>query len=272
MWRKRLMLGLAVVQCLVLAGGAAGASTRATHALNLHGVFSLSIIGVSCPAGSAQGAVCFAVHGGATIRGLGRVTEQHTIMIVGSVDGPGTHCAIITFSPVVFTVAGKGAIDSAIAVASGCNGVPTGFTVTGGTGDFAGASGSGAFVPAIVQAGQWADPDDSDPDADDILDGAWRWDTWTGSLNASAYSFDLTPPVLRDAHSKTVLAASKARRVRVRFTVKASDAIDGAVPVTCKPRSGSLFPLGRTHVKCTASDSSANTATARFTITVKHRR
>lgn len=271
MRRKRLMLGLAVVQCLVLAASAAGAGTRAVDALSLHGVFTLSISGVSCPSGSAQGAVCYGVQGRATIRGLGRVTEQHTIMIVGSVDGPGTHCAIMSFSPAVFAVAGKGAIDSSMAVAAGCNGIPTGFTVTGGTGDFAGVSGSGTFVPSIVQAEHWADPDDSDPDTDDILGGAWRWDTWTGSLNAPAYSFDLTPPVLKGAVSKTVLAAKRARHVRVRFKVQASDAIDGRVPVTCKPRSGDLFPIGRTHVKCTASDSSANTATARFTITIKHR-
>lgn len=54
MRRKRLMLGLVVLECLVLAAGAVGAGARAADALNLHGVFSLSISAVSCPNGSPQ--------------------------------------------------------------------------------------------------------------------------------------------------------------------------------------------------------------------------
>jgi len=180
---------------------------------------------------------------------------------------------MLTFAPDVMTVAGKGTIDASIAVAPGCNGIPTGFTITGGTGDFAGVSGSGTFTPAIVQAGHWVDigGDDANPDADDIQ-GDWKTDTWTGSLSAPGYTFDLTPPVISGAASKRVVVPRGVKHVRVRFTVKAKDAVDGPVRVTCKPRSGSRFRVGRTHVKCFATDSSANTATARFTITVRHRR
>lgn len=59
---------------------------------------------------------------------------------------------------------------------------------------------------------------------------------------------------------------------RVRYTVKATDAVDASVTAACKPRSGSLFKVGHTTVKCSATESSANTATAKFAITVKKRR
>jgi hypothetical protein len=50
------------------------------------------------------------------------------------------------------------------------------------------------------------------------------------------------------------------------------DGVDGAVPVSCQPRPGRRFPLGKTIVRCAATDSSGNTATAGFTVTVKRRR
>ena len=83
--------------------------------------------------------------------------------------------------------------------------------------------------------------------------------------------FDITAPVLAGANSKTVRAAKGAKRARIRFVVRASDAVDGAVAVSCDPRSGTYFALGRTKVTCEAMDSSGNTATARFVVTVKRR-
>jgi HYR domain len=58
----------------------------------------------------------------------------------------------------------------------------------------------------------------------------------------------------------------------VTFKVTATDDVDGAVPVSCQPRSGRRFPLGKPIVRCAATDSSGNTATAGFTVTVKRRR
>ncbi|HYF64115.1 MAG TPA: HYR domain-containing protein, partial [Herpetosiphonaceae bacterium] len=46
------------------------------------------------------------------------------------------------------------------------------------------------------------------------------------------------------------------------------DAVDPSPSLECAPPSGSVFPLGPTTVACTASDSSGNTATAAFTVTV----
>jgi hypothetical protein len=54
----------------------------------------------------------------------------------------------------------------------------------------------------------------------------------------------------------------------VTFTATAVDVIDGPVPVTCTPPSGSTFDLGTTPVTCTASDSTGNTATGSFNVTV----
>jgi len=263
---------LICVAALALATTAAGAGQRATGSLNLHAKFTLGASVAPCPVDAPVGAVCYAVHGTATIRGLGRVTDRHTLVTVGSVDGPGPACAHLSFATDVMTVAGKGQIDSSISVDPACNGVPTGFVITGGTGDFAGASGSGTFVPGIVRSGKWYDAggDDQDPDEDDIL-GEWHTDTWTGSLTAGSYTFDLTPPAISGAHSRTVIAPKSAKHVRVRFALKAKDAVDGSLPVSCKPRSGSLFRVGQTSVKCAATDSSANTGHAHFTITVKRR-
>ena len=67
---------------------------------------------------------------------------------------------------------------------------------------------------------------------------------------------------------KTRLAAG----ARVRYSVSATDATDGTLPAVCLPKSGSVFPVGRTTVTCTPVDSSGNTATARFVITVKRAR
>jgi HYR domain len=92
--------------------------------------------------------------------------------------------------------------------------------------------------------------------------------TWTGTLNVAGLTFDTTPPQIASAKSK-VVKTRLARGKRVRYSVSATDATDGPVPAACLPQSGSVFPVGRTTVTCTAVDSSGNTATARFVIKVK---
>jgi hypothetical protein len=54
--------------------------------------------------------------------------------------------------------------------------------------------------------------------------------------------------------------------------VKARDNHDGRVGVSCAPRSGSFFRLGRTRVTCRAHDRAGNRAVKRFTVLVRHRR
>ena len=44
----------------------------------------------------------------------------------------------------------------------------------------------------------------------------------------------------------------------VTYAVTASDVVDGDVPPTCSPASGSLFPVGTTTVTCDAVDAAGN--------------
>ena len=53
------------------------------------------------------------------------------------------------------------------------------------------------------------------------------------------------------------------------YEASATDDVDGPVPVTCEPPSGSLLPIGDTTVECAASDSAGNTAEASFNVHVK---
>lgn len=78
---------------------------------------------------------------------------------------------------------------------------------------------------------------------------------------------DTTPPVIAGAEDVTVTSADGAA-VPVAFSVTATDDIDGSVPVTCTPASGSPFSLGTTEVTCEASDTAGNTAEATFEVTV----
>jgi Ca2+-binding RTX toxin-like protein len=78
---------------------------------------------------------------------------------------------------------------------------------------------------------------------------------------------DTTPPVLTVPEDITEEATSPNGAV-VTFEVTAQDTVDGSVPVTCTPASGSTFPIDTTTVNCEATDEAGNTATASFTVTV----
>ena len=77
---------------------------------------------------------------------------------------------------------------------------------------------------------------------------------------------DFTAPVLQ--LSDISAEATGPDGAEVTFTPVAIDAIDGSVPVTCTPPSGSLFAIGETIVHCSASDTRGNTAEGSFTVTV----
>ena len=87
-----------------------------------------------------------------------------------------------------------------------------------------------------------------------------------GSFNVTV-TLDNIPPVLTLPSDITVSAQNASGAV-VNFTATATDAVDGPVPVTCSPASGSLFPLGQTTVNCSASDSHGNTANGSFNVAV----
>jgi hypothetical protein len=78
---------------------------------------------------------------------------------------------------------------------------------------------------------------------------------------------DTTPPVVTVPADATVEATGPTGAV-FSYTASATDNIDGALPVSCAPPSGSTFPLGTTTVTCTATDTHGNTGSASFTVTV----
>jgi hypothetical protein len=80
---------------------------------------------------------------------------------------------------------------------------------------------------------------------------------------------DTTPPVISNLPGNIVVPATGPGGAIVSWPPPtAVDLVDGVVPVTCVPPSGSLFPIGTTTVTCSASDTRGNTSTANFTVTV----
>ncbi len=92
--------------------------------------------------------------------------------------------------------------------------------------------------------------------------------------NSSSTSFTVTvgdaaaPVIAGTPSNMTVNATSAAGAVAVFTLPTALDAIDGIVPVTCVPASGSTFALGVTTVTCSAADAAHNSASTTFTVTV----
>ncbi|HEX6083888.1 MAG TPA: HYR domain-containing protein [Thermoanaerobaculia bacterium] len=84
--------------------------------------------------------------------------------------------------------------------------------------------------------------------------------TTVGSFHAIVT--DTMPPVV------TVPANISSDTPVVTFTASATDNLDGALPVTCFPASGSTFAQGTTRVRCTATDAHANRGEASFNVTV----
>jgi len=241
----------------VIIGTPAGSARMAGTLPLSHAVLAGRVNQVDCPAGTDASTACFQTSGTGVVPGLGVVSEHY----LNYVEDPDSSCERWHSTPVL-TVTGKGELDLSVRPPQGCVVPTTGvlnaslvFTVTGGSGIYAGASGQGTFV---TRGG----PGTTGKNAD----------TLGGSLTVPGLVFDRTPPVLSGAVSKIVVAPRNATAVRVTYTVKAHDLGHGFVSVTCKPRSGSRFKLGRTRVVCSATDSSGNKATARFTITVKRHR
>ena len=90
--------------------------------------------------------------------------------------------------------------------------------------------------------------------------------TATGMFNVTVV--DTTGPRLTLPDNKTAEATGPTGAA-VSFSASASDLVDGSVPVTCLPASGSTFELGTTTVNCSATDAANNSASASFTVTVQ---
>jgi hypothetical protein len=253
-------LTLAVaVGALALAAVAPAASGDSTGSLPLNAVLAMTSTPSTCPENAPPGAtLCATRIGDGVVRGLGRVSESYTFF-VDETHACGSGFTVLE-TTVRLDVAGKGQLQLALERDRNC--VPSAlvlnraFTVVGGTGIYARASGSGTVRH----------------NAHYTLTGAAGNDTFTGTLAVPGLEFDLTPPALSGAVNRVTRVRKGLRRVRVAYKVTAADAVDGTVPVSCRPRSGSRFKLGRTKVHCSATDGSGNTQSAHFTVRVKRRR
>ncbi len=250
---------LAVGAAVLLAAVRADADSLGT--LGLHGTLKINFIGVACPPGSPATTGCYSQVsvGDGNIPGLGKVTTSYVLVY----DDFGSSCERI-HAQIPLVVAGKGEVDMAtrstacysphLAGANPSPEVPPSeFTITGGKGRYAGASGSGTLEYVGHETAPGA---------------GFNNVTWTGTLDVPGLAFDTTPPQITGATAKTAKTRA-AKGARVNYSVSAVDATDGAVAATCLPKSGGRFRIGRKTVTCTAVDGSGNTATARFVITVK---
>ena len=250
-----LATALAVAATVQVASGVA--KTGATMgSLTFEAVLGMTSRPGPCAPGSPPDAdLCAARTGSGAVRGLGEVSETYTFFVQEG------DCDRVFETTVRLEVAGKGELHLAVdrysgeCISSALN-LSRAFTITGGSGIYAGASGGGTVNHR----------------ASSTPTGSAGKDTWTGTLSVPGLEFDVTPPTLSGAVNKTVRVRKASQRVRVRYKVTALDAVDGALPVSCKPRSGSRFKIGKTAVNCSATDRSANKRTARFKVVVKLRR
>jgi hypothetical protein len=241
---------------------AASGNRAATGTLDLRAALSRRSVPVApCPPGSPSSAECYTTTGEGVVRGLGRVTQSY-IAIRDPLQCPPSGSKLLGY-PARFAVAGKGEIHLAVAENPDCvpnqealRTAPQSFTITGGTGIYAGASGSGRVERRVAPTNV----------------GHAGTETWIGTLAVPRHDFDLTAPTISGAKSRTVRAPKAVNHVRVTFRITARDNVDGSVRVACRPASGSRFKVGRTTVKCSTTDTSANTTTAVFRVTVRRGR
>ena len=250
-----------IVALLIAAAAVAAAAPRSSSAphadgtLNLLGTLPVLSLLVACPQGVGLAPDdCRARTGKSLVRGLGLVSETYTWSYrMGPPACPaGLGKPLATIGRL--GVAGKGEIHFAIADGARCiemeplRNEPQSFTITSGTGAYEQASGSGT-VERSISSGSGTE-------------------MWSGTLTVPGLEFDVTRPTIAGAANKVVRAKRGAKTARAVFRVTAQDARDGALATRCTPKSGSTFKFGRTRVSCSATDTSANTATASFTVTV----
>ena len=92
--------------------------------------------------------------------------------------------------------------------------------------------------------------------------------------NTSSGSFDVTvqdttAPTLTLPGDITVFATSAAG-ASVPYLASATDLVDGALPISCSPASGTTFPAGTSTVACSAMDAHGNQATGNFKVKVAY--
>jgi hypothetical protein len=241
------------------AGSSAGAAK--TGRLAIDTPLDVTYPRAACPGGTPNTVECFTRTGRGIIRGLGRVDERIDYLVDTAPAGCGPDMVRVLPTTARFSVSGKGTIELRLDGSNCVSRVPpplmaeAPFTITAGSGRYAGASGGGTYLDTSYGPPQYRGTD-----------------TWRGTLAVPGLDFDLTSPVLGGISAKVVRVAKRATRVRVRFKVTAKDDVDGALHAACRPKSGSWFRVGRTRVRCSATDTSGNERKGTLTVTVKRRR
>ena len=247
--------GLVLALGAVAVGTAPGAQARRasldSSSLAIDSTLRMGFDLEGCPPGAPPGFCYRSKPARSLIRGLGETVWNVELDIDRS--DPAEQCSSWTLLSGSVSAAGKGAV-TLTGASEGCQPFnragKVSITVTSGDGRFAGASGSG-LLDFVEQAPYTA---------------AVRL---TGTLTVPGLEFDLRAPTISGVKNMTL--ATRRRAVRVRYAITGRDEVDGSIPVTCTPRSGSRFKIGRTKVSCTAQDSSANMSAARFTVAVKRK-
>jgi hypothetical protein len=274
--------GIALYGQHTTTGGPGPALRAAAGTFGLHTEIPWSGGDAPCPAGlyASPTVGCHPHPGGpVAVPGLGFVTQSY-LYAVETAPGPACPDGFYVLGYAArLKVEGKGEVYLSLGPVSGCLfGPPTetvlsptqSFVVTGGSGRYAG--GSGAGVVSRTNVGRTSEGHGQGTDV------------WDGTLNVPGLEFDLTAPTILGAGDKVVrvhkyktvrITRRKTKRVlvkrvRVSYSVTAIDGVDAQVKSACKPASRSFFKVGRaTAVNCSATDTSANKATAAFTVTVK---
>jgi hypothetical protein len=205
------VLGLTLVAAVTAAAPAASEPQLAAGSLDFQASFDLVTDPAPCPAGVSPATTeCRARIGSGFVRGLGIVSVSYFWPLgLGPPSCPADFAKLLATSGRLI-VQGKGEITFTIAEGARCLWFPAGpgpdhspifsitgtqprnepqeFTITGGTGPFAGASGTGKLAQRWFN---WARVPD--------VGG----ETWTGTLEVPSLTFDVTPPTLSGATAKT---------------------------------------------------------------------
>jgi hypothetical protein len=81
---------------------------------------------------------------------------------------------------------------------------------------------------------------------------------------------DTTPPSINNTPSNVTTNATGSNGATVTYTSPtAIDLVDGSIPVSCSPVSGSTFALGTATVTCSATDAHGNSSHTSFTVTIQ---
>jgi hypothetical protein len=79
---------------------------------------------------------------------------------------------------------------------------------------------------------------------------------------------DTIPPTLIVPSKPITLDASMLMGALVNYESSANDNVDGPITPRCYPRSGLMYPVGESVVKCTATDKAGNTSERSFAVIV----